>query len=264
MGAGLPVGGRPTGATVRDVRIVVTGMSGTVAPRFAGAAQAVGHDIVPWLREQVSPDDPSACQRFLDEQRPDAIVHMAFGAEAWAGLLAGTAGQRGIPFVFTSTTMVFAERPDGPYTIDSPRTASDEYGRYKIRCEDAIWAANHDAMVARLGYQIDPDGRGNNMVAHTDAQQAADGSVRASWRWIPACAFLDDTAAALLSLVADPQPGLHHLDANALTAWSHARILRALADALGRSWDIVETVEPDHDQRMTDSPRIAGLDTRLA
>jgi dTDP-4-dehydrorhamnose reductase len=239
-------------------------MSGTVAPRFASLARSAGHDVEPWVREDVSPNDADACQLFLDDQDPDAIVHAAFGAETWAGLLADHARRRGIPLVFTSTTMVFAPRPDGPYTISSPRTATDEYGAYKIRCEDAIWEANPDAMVARLGYQIDPDGVGNTMVAHTDAQQAANGSVRASRRWIPACAFLDDTAAALLSLVSDPQPGLHHLDANAQTAWSHATILHGLADMLGRPWQMVETDEPDHDQRLVDSTRILGLDVRLA
>ena len=245
------------------MRILVTGMSGTVAPRFAQRARSAGHDVTPWVRSEVSPDDSGACQQFLDSQHPDAIVHAAFGAESWAGQLAGYARDRGIPFVFTSTTMVFAPRPDGPYTISSPRTATDEYGSYKIRCEDAVWEANPDAMVARLGYQIDPDGVGNNMVAHTDAQQAADGIVRASTRWIPACAFLDDTAAALLSLVTDPEPGLHHLDANAHTAWTHASILRHLAAALERPWRIVESDEPDHDQRLIDSTRIVGLDARL-
>lgn len=246
------------------MQILVTGMSGTVAPRFASVAFAAEHDITPWQREQVSPNDPAACGRFLDEQRPDAIVHMAFGAESWAGQLAGHAARRGVPFVFTSTTMVFAARPNGPYTIASPRTATDEYGAYKMRCEDAIWAANPAAMIARLGYQIDSDGLGNNMVAHTDAQQAADGSVSASRRWIPACAFLDDTAAALLSLVIEPKAGLHHLDANASTAWSHARILQSLASSLGRTWKIVETDDPEHDQRLVDSSRIVGLDARLA
>ena len=252
-----------SGATFPDVRILVTGMSGTVAPRFARAATSVGHEVVPWVRGEVSPDDADACHAFLEDQSPDAIVHAAFGAESWCGLLASYASLRTIPFVFTSTTMVFAPRPDGPYTITSPRTATDEYGSYKIRCEDAVWEANPDAMVARLGYQIDPDGLGNNMVAHTDAQHAADAVVRASTRWIPACAFLDDTAAALLSLVSDPQPGLHHLDGNAQTAWTHARILRSLAATLGRPWRIVETDEPDHDQRLIDSTRIAGLDARL-
>jgi dTDP-4-dehydrorhamnose reductase len=234
-----------------------------VAPRFAAVARAAGHQIVGWPRAEVSPDDPGACRRFLDEVQPDAIVHMAFGAESWAGLLAGWARERDVPFVFTSTTMVFAQRPDGPYTIDSPRSATDAYGGYKIRCEDSIWTANPGAMVARLGYQIDPEPRGNNLVAHTEAEQVRTGQVLARRRWIPACAFLDDTAAALMSLVEHPQAGLHHLDSNARTAWSHALILRAIADHLGRAWELVETDEPDHDQRLLDSPRIAGLDARL-
>jgi dTDP-4-dehydrorhamnose reductase len=238
-------------------------MSGTVAPRFASVARSAGHEVTPWVRTEVSPNDGGACQQFLDSQHPDAIVHAAFGAESWCGQLAGYAREAGIPFVLTSTTMVFAARPDGPYTISSPRTATDEYGAYKMRCEDATWEANPGAMVARLGYQMDPKGLGNNMVAHTDAEQAAQGSVRASRRWIPACAFLDDTAAALFSLVADPEPGLHHLDANAQTAWTHARILRRLADTLDRPWRIIETDEPDHDQRLIDSTRIVGLDARL-
>jgi dTDP-4-dehydrorhamnose reductase len=246
------------------MRILVTGMSGTVAPRFALLTRGAGHDITAWRRDLVSPDDPQACDRFLVDSDPDAIVHMAFGAESWAGRLAGHARARGIPFVFTSTTMVFAARPDGPYTTSSARTASDEYGRYKIRCEDAVWAANSDAMVARLGYQIGTDGRGNTMVAHTDAAQAREGSVRGSRKWIPACAFLDDTAAALLSLVTDPERGLHHLDSNARTAWSHADILARLAASLGRTWEIIETDEPEHDQRLLDSPRMPGLDSRLS
>ena len=241
----------------------MSGMSGTVAPRLAEHARDGGHEVLAWRRDEFSPDDPDACRGHLADSRPDAILHMAFGPESWAALLAEYAGDHSIPFVFTSTAMVFATRPDGPYTITSPRTADEDYGRYKIRCEDAIWAANPDAMIARLGYQIDPDGRGNNMVAHADAEQARHGRVTARTRWLPACAFLDDTSAALLGLVDDPHPGLHHMDANARSAWSHAEILGRLATALGRTWHLVDSDQPVHDQRLVDSPLIAGLEHRL-
>ncbi len=246
------------------MRLLVTGLGGTVAPRFAAAARAVGHEVVPWSRVRVSPDDRAASAEFLGAVAPDAIVHMAFGDPAWAAQLADHCAQRERAFLFTSTTMVFATRPDGPYSIHSPRTATDDYGSYKVRCEDAIWAASPGAMIARLGYQIDPGAQGNTMVAHLDAEALRSGAVRASQRWIPACAFLDDTVAALLALVTDPQGGLHHLDANADTAWSHERLVGSLARTLDRDWPIVVTDEPAHDQRMIDSPRIAGLDTRLS
>lgn len=246
------------------MRILVTGMGGTVAPRFAEHARAAGHEVVAWSRDQVSPNDPPAVAEFIAAVVPQAIVHMAFGAESWAGQLASECRSRGIPFVFTSTTMVFGRIPDGPYTIHSGRTATDDYGQYKIRCEDAIWAANPAAMVARLGYQIDAGGTGNNMVAHRDAESARTGQVLASTRWLPACAFLDDTATALLGLVETPQAGLHHLDANAQSALSYYEIVSALAMHLGRDWVVVPTQDPVHDQRLIDSPRIRGLGDRLS
>ncbi len=245
------------------MRLLVTGMAGTVAPRLAEHASRAGHDVVAWRREAVSPEDPDACRAFIDDVDPGGIVHLAFGAEEWSGLLAEAARDRGIPFVYTSTAMVFASRPDGPYPITAERNAVDDYGRYKARCEDAVWAANPDAMVARLGYQVDLDGRGNNLLAHLDARAATGASVPASTRWIPALAFLDDTASALLGLLEEPEAGLHHLDGNAVTAWSHWQVVTALARRLGRDWRVSPTDDPDHDQRLADSHRIAGLDLRM-
>lgn len=244
------------------MRLLVTGMNGTVAPRLAEHARRAGHDVVAWDREAVSPDDPEACRRFIEAVAADGVAHLAFGAESWAGLLAQQSGARGVPFVFTSTPMVFAQRPNGPYPPSAPRNATDDYGRYKIRCEDEVRRADPDAMTVQIAYQIDPDGVGNNLVAHLDAQ-AADGEIRASTRWVPACAFLDDTAAALLSFLTDPEPGVHHLDANAETAWTYHHIVTALRDELGRGWRIAPRDEPDHDQRLAESHRMPGLDTRL-
>jgi dTDP-4-dehydrorhamnose reductase len=242
----------------------MTGMNGTVAPRLATHAAGAGHEVLAWHRGRISPDDHGACWRFLDEVRPDAIAHLAFGAEAWAGLLARSAGERGVPFVYTSTAMVFAQRPDGPYPISAPPTADTEYGQYKVRCEDAVRDANPAAVVARLAYQADPDGQGNNLVAHLDAAHAQGRAIGASTRWIPALAFLDDTASALLSLLADPEPGTHHLDGNAEIAWSYHRIVVALARVLDRPWRVEATEDPVHDQRLLGCDRIAPIDARLA
>lgn len=254
---------RARAGSVRSVRILLTGMNGTVAPRLAEHAVRAGNEVVAWDRGRVSPDDAGACWGFVREVRPDAIAHLAFGAEAWAGLLARAAGVQGVPFVLTSTAMVFAQRPDGPYPVDAARTADTEYGQYKVRCEDAVRDANPAAMIARLAYQVDPGGSGNNLVAHLDAAHARGETIGASTRWIPALAFLDDTAAALLSYLTDPEPGTHHLDGNAVAAWSYHRTVTALARLLDRPWRIEATDEPDHDQRLLGSERIAPIDARL-
>lgn len=245
------------------MRLLVTGMHGTVAPRLAEHAQRVGHKVIAWDRTAVPPDDVDACWRFLHATQPDAIAHLAFGAESWAAQLAAAAGDRGVPMLFTSTAMVFAARPDGPHRPDDPTTADTEYGQYKARCEHEVRAANPQAMVARLAYQVDPAGHGNTLVAHLDAAHARGEAIGASTRWIPALAFLDDTAAALLGLLTEPEPGVHHLDGNATMAWDHHHVVTKLAQHLQRPWRIEASDEPVHDQRLLDSHRIAGIDTRL-
>ena len=173
---------------------MITGLNGTLAPHVANEAKRRGYNVSGWDRHAVPPEDEGASHAWLIDLNPQAIVHLAMGSESWAGQLARFALMKSIPFVFTSTAMVFDHVPDGPHAVDSVRTAQDEYGRYKIRCEDSIRSANPHAMVVRIGWQIDPDTKGNNMLCALDAWQAREGCVSASRAWTPACSFMTDTA----------------------------------------------------------------------
>jgi dTDP-4-dehydrorhamnose reductase len=65
------------------------------------------------------------------------------------------------PFIFTITAMVSNHLSNEPQRPNDRRSAKDEYGCYKIRREDAIQAANPNAIIVR---QINPNSIGNNMV----------------------------------------------------------------------------------------------------
>ncbi|PNY81052.1 sugar nucleotide-binding protein [Deinococcus koreensis] len=243
---------------------LITGLNGTLAPHVAAALQAQGHRAVGWNRQTTPPDDLHAAQVWLDTLQPRGIFHLAIGSEGWAGRLAAYAAQHGLPFVFTSTAMVFHHDPDGPHQPRDPRTAQDGYGQLKIRSEDAIVAANPDAVIARIGWQIHPDATGNNMVAQLGAQQREQGRIRASRHWIPACSFMDDTAAALVGLAQDASRGPVHLDSNANDALNFPDLVRALARQLGQPWQVEETEDYRHDQRLADGvERMPGLRGRL-
>lgn len=235
-------------------RLLVTGLNGTLAPRLAVAARAAGHEVIGWNRQAAAPEDAAACLSWLGACRPTAIAHLGMGPEAWAGLLARHAAERGLPFVFTSTAMVFDHEPDGPHRAGDARTAHDDYGRYKIRCEDTILTASGSAAIVRIGWQIhaEPDGsaRGNNMLAALDAQQAREGRIAASRAWRPACSFMDDTATALLGLLVSPQPGVHHVDSNAAEGHTFADVVLALARRFARTWVVQEHEDYRHDQRL--------------
>lgn len=242
------------------MKILVTGLGGTLAPRLAEAARAAGHEVVGWDRAVVDPEDEAASQAWLSTVAPDAIAHLGMGSARLAGWLAARCER----FVFTSTAMVFDHEPDGPHDVADERTAKDDYGRYKIACEDAILAASRTAAIARIGWQIDPTQPGNNMLMALDGWQQREGSVAASRAWTPACSFMADTAAALLGLLQAPLPGVHHLDSNAGEAWRFDEIARALAGRFGRDWQVVPHEDYRHDQRLVGgSLQLPPLSTRL-
>lgn len=246
-------------------KLLITGLNGTLAPKLAVAARAAGLEVIGWDREAIAAAASPEAEQWLAETAPDAIAHLAMGDPAWAGLLARHAAERGLPMVFTSTAMVFDPVPDGPHGLHDERTGKDDYGRYKIACEDAVRAANAAASVVRIGWQIDPDGRGNNMLAALDEWQRREGKVAASRAWLPACSFMEDTAQALLRLLITPAPGLVHLDSNAGEGHRFDAIVAALRERFGRDdWRLETHEDYRHDQRLRGGEALMpGLSERL-
>ncbi len=234
-----------------DMRLLITGLNGTLAPQLAHAAADSGIDVVAWDRTRVDPTDPIACKSWLNAARPQAIAHLAMGSADWATLLAEHAAERDIPIVFTSTAMVFHHEPDGPHAADDPPNAQDNYGKYKLACEQAVLLSNPDACVARIGWQIDPLQAGNNMLMALDAWQERDGYVAASQTWRPACSFMTDTTQALIGLLKTRAVGVVHLDSNALEGHSFDHIVAAMKLAFTRpAWQLRVNQDYRHDQRL--------------
>jgi dTDP-4-dehydrorhamnose reductase len=174
---------------------------------------------------------------------------LAPAGEAESAELAGWAARRGLPFLVTSTAMVFHHDPDGPHAVNDKRTAQDAYGRSKIATEDAVRAAHPQASIVRIGWQIDPEAKGNNMLRILDEWQRTQGEVAASRSWKPACSYMADTAVALLGLLA--KAGVHHVDSNAQEGWSFAQLVTALAVEHRRDdWHVRLHGDYEHDQRL--------------
>ena len=244
---------------------MITGLGGTLAPVLAREAASLGVEVIGWKRDEVPPEDIAASQAWLQAVRPDAIAHLGMGGPEWAGRLAAYAARHDLPFVFTSTAMVFHHVPDGPHAPQDARTAQDGYGQYKIACEDAVRSAHGGATIARIGWQIDPTQPGNNMLMALDQWQASQGHVGASRRWKPACSFMADTAQSLAGLLRRPVAGIVHLDSNADEGHSFLEIVLALRASFGRAhWLVQPQVDYVHDQRVLGGEaRLAALSRRL-
>jgi dTDP-4-dehydrorhamnose reductase len=247
------------------MKALITGVNGTVAPVLVDAVRRDGAEVVAWDRAQVSTVDRDVMREFIDRTRPDWICHLAMGDEDWAGFLADHCQRNDIGFLFTSTGMVFDCAPDGPHRVGDERTAKDDYGRYKVRCEDAINAASSQAIIARFGWQIGTGRGGNNMVESLYEKMEGDGVIRPSRRWIPATSFMTDTCAALRELMERGEAGTFQLDSNSECALTFADIAEALKVKHGADWLIEPVDDYVHDQRLLET-RISmpRLDERLS
>ena len=233
---------------------LITGLNGTLAPKLAVVLRARGEEVVGWDRDAVPVDDAEAGAAFLASVRPAGIFHLGMGAEDCAARLARSADELEVPFGYTSSVSVFGVAPgdpDGPFHPADRPTATDDYGAYKARCEAAVRRANARAVVARIGWQADLDGVGNNMVAQLAAQAAAGaGRVRASRQWRPAMSWMPDTAEALVALTRSGHHGVVHLDSNSTDGWSFADVVRHVALRTGQAWVVDENDEFVRDSRL--------------
>lgn len=233
-------------------RLLITGIHGTIGPKLAEYAKNQGFDIVSWPRHIVDPENVSEANLFLFRMNLSAIVHLGMGSERWAALIAHFAKVNNIPFVYTSSVMVFSDRRNGPFTIKDIPDSNDSYGQYKLRCEQAIRDASLKSCILRLGWQISEDGIGNNMVHFLDDEQSRRGKVSCSDMWIPACVFLSDTVETIMRCVNERWYGLFHVDGNSEDGFSYAKIVELLKQKLNRNWNIEINHDYVHDQRIKD------------
>lgn len=231
------------------MRWIVTGMNGTVAPALAAALRARGDEVIAWDRSRVPTDDEGAMRAFLDEVRPDGLCHLAMGSPEWAATMARLCAERGAQFLYTSSVSVFGPEQRAPLGVEVVPTATDDYGRYKRECERVVAAANPEAIIPRLGWQIGQGPGSNTMTDHL-ARGAAAGRIEASTAWFPSSAFLQDTAAALVALLERGEGGLFHVEGN--PGLSFYEIATRLARTLGMGWEIVPSDAFAMDNRMVD------------
>lgn len=253
---------------------LVTGARGTVGTALAALLAERGAAVTGWDRTQAVPGDAGAAAALLDQVRPDVVYHLAVASRStgipnegevvnvtWSGQLAALCAERGIPFVFTSTVMVFSDDAIGPFTPTTSTDAQDGYGFEKRRAELAVRKASADARIVRLGWQIGEGAGSNNMMDHLIRQHDQHGRIDASAAWLPATSFLPDTAAALIEVLDHPA-GVYHVDGN--RGWAYDEIVAALAVKHGLAWQVKVNEDFVYDQRMTDPVlKTAAIDTRL-
>jgi dTDP-4-dehydrorhamnose reductase len=195
------------------MKLLITGMNGTVAPVVATYLSSKGHIIIPLDRDMIDVSDIKALKDYVERAKPEWILHIATGPMAYATDLATIAKTLNINYLYTSTVMVFDESQKGPYGIKDKPEPKSEYGIYKYESEQAILKIKPDAQIIRLGWQIGDHPSGNQMIAYLKKQMQDHGFIQAPDAIQPACSFIIDSAKAILEVMDLPK-GIYQCDSN--------------------------------------------------
>lgn len=242
----------------------MTGLNGTLAPVFRMILEEKGIDVVGWDRALVSPSDSQQCLSFIESSGVDTVCHLAMGDAVWAENLAKICKLLDLQLLFTSTAMVFDSSLQGPYEISTPCNAVDDYGMGKVACEKVITQTNPDALICRIGWQIDWQAKGNNMLEALHKMQAQAGVIAASQKWIPATSFMQDTCECFIALLRLSANGIYHIDSNQHDALSFYDIVSRLKEMKEFKWNLNVDNSYAHDQRLNESRiEIPNISNRL-
>lgn len=157
-------------------KLLITGASGflgwnlcqkaaTADWQVFGTAHSHPIDLAGATIRQIDLRDVSALKTLVDEIQPDAVIHTAAAKDpnfcqehpteshqinVDASInLAGLCADRDIPFVFTSTDMVF-DGTSAPYSETSPVSPIHTYGKQKVLAEAQILERYPAATICRL------------------------------------------------------------------------------------------------------------------
>ncbi len=231
------------------MNLLITGASGLLGLNLALAAhpthRVIGVDRsrlvgVPFPLLRADLLEPDVIPRFLDEARPEAVIHCAALANVDAcesdpdlarrlnadlpGELATACARHGVRLVHISTDAVFDGTKDAPYTEDDAPNPLSTYARTKLAGERAVLEANPQAVVARVnffGWSLS----GRRSLAEFFFYNLRDGRSVSGFTDVWFCPmFVGDLADVLLEMLEKGLSGLYHaVGSEALTKYEFGR-----------------------------------------
>ena len=165
-------------------KLLITGATGLLGSHILRAAQERWHPVATYHRTtrrqaqyffgeidhgRIDLGDYSETKAMIADVQPAAVIHTAAIADLdyceqyphdslrinlhAATNLAALCGDKDIPFVFTSTDLVF-DGTKAPYVEDDPAAPINVFAEHKALAEEGILAVYADAVVARLPLMI--------------------------------------------------------------------------------------------------------------
>ena len=195
--------------------IVLTGTHGMVAPALIRILNTKEYNCVAWNRDDHDPSNSEEVLSVLNEIRPLAVFHLAYGPFSWSKDMALYCLQNDIKFVYISTVNVYGDRK-GPHYVDSDIIPNDDYSRYKSESEKVVLETNPNSYIIRIGWQIGPldEKHDNSMLQYILRNMKERGYVEADDTHLLSASFVEDCAESIVDIFQNLEPSLYLVNGN--------------------------------------------------
>ncbi len=228
------------------MKVLLTGISGTLAPFVSEELRRKGHEVRHWARYDVDLSNKLEIIEFIAKEAPEYVIHLATGPELWLEGIIIALKKKHIPLIWTSSEAVFGKEQIGPFSMDLDPKPEDDYGKYKRHMEKMIMESYMEKThILRLGWQIGDVPIKNNMLTYLMKEK----EIHASKNWIPSTSFMQDTAITIVNMMSSEKFGIHHLDSN-LGNRSFYEIVLALKEKYNLPIEVMEDDEPKRNNRL--------------
>lgn len=263
------------------MRALVIGRTGQVAQALLASAKdsvdieacllgrpdldlAVGDDVLRQIRS-AQPDIVINAAAYTSVDTAEDEPAQAYAVNcAGAAALARATADLGLPFLHLSTDFVFSGDKVSPYSEEDPPAPCNVYGHSKWAGEQAVQAANPEAVIVRLSWVYSRYGRNFAKTMLRLAHERAEIGVVADQRGRPTAA--EDIAPALwhmarVLIARPPQHSLYHLAAAGEASWAEfAADIMAVSDGLGGPTAQIRPISSAHYPTPAARPAYSVLD----
>jgi dTDP-4-dehydrorhamnose reductase len=212
-------------------QVAVFGANGQLGTRLC---RLLGEQALPVTRAECDIANHEALALFLHRTQPQAIINAAaytnveqaeeeealayrINAEA-PRIMAYYAAQSGIRMLHFSTDYVFDGAKPAPYLESDATAPLNAYGRTKEAGESLVLGANAEAMIFRVSWLYDVQGR--NFLRSMMQRMREQETLRVVIDQIGAPGFVGDIAAVAIAALLQPLPGgIWHLTHQGETSW---------------------------------------------
>jgi dTDP-4-dehydrorhamnose reductase len=215
------------------MKIVVTGVRGQLGYDLVKQLSATNHQVFGVGRSELDITDEAAVQAYIDEIKPDAILHGAAYTNVDAAeedkdtaykvnalgtkYLAQAANKVGAKMVYVSTDYVFDGTSDVPYEVNHPTKPLGVYGETKLAGEIFLQQSLNKYFIVRTAWVYGING--NNFVK-TMLRLAEDrDELGVVYDQVGSPTYTVDLARFIIELVESDKYGIYHASNEGVCSW---------------------------------------------